>query len=189
MMEQYQYESYDKYLRRQIKGYKEKKDRVWAKKKNIKHICKTFPFLEKGICHGVRTGKEVEWFRRYLRSKHVIGTEIGDAVQKYIVKWDFNEPRYSWLKAFDFVYTNSFDHAYSPEDTMRVWSDQLKPGGLMIIETSSKHEKATKLDPLGITEEELEAMMRKYFAEVDCTDLPFKRKNCTYSKICIGRKS
>jgi len=187
-MELYEYKSYLQYTRSQIKGYRKKKDKVWARRKNIKFICKTFPELQIGICHGVRTGKEVSWFRKILKSKEIIGTEIGASIKGLVVKWDFNKPRMGWVGKFDFVYTNSFDHAFDPVKTLQTWKGQLRSGGLMIIETSTKHETKSKLDPFGITGEELEQIMRKEFRQVESYDLPLMRKHCDYHKIYVGRK-
>lgn len=168
-MKIYKYKTYSDYEKVQKAGYEQKKNLVWASKANIKHICDSilkYKYISnengKGICHGVRTGIEIDWFREYLPGWEVIGSEIGIGLHKYTYRWDFNKINPDWIKKFDFIYTNAFDHVYDPEKTLTVWVDQLKSRGILIIEHSSGHEKATKLDPLGATVDDIEIMLSKY---------------------------
>ena len=168
-MERHEYKSYSDYENIQKAGYCQKKNIIWANRENIKSICdkilrnKYFVCDNgKGICHGVRTGKEVEWFLEYLPGWEIIGTEIADSENENIYKWDFNKQNPAWINKFDFIYTNAFDHAFDPKETLQVWSEQLKPSGIMIIEHSSGHEKATELDPFGAAPQDIEAMLAAY---------------------------
>jgi hypothetical protein len=168
-MERHKYKSYSDYDRIQKAGFYQKKNLIWANKQNIKSICdkilrdKYFAIEEgQGICHGVRTGKEIEWFREYLPGWEVIGTEIAESENEYIYKWDFNKQNSDWIEKFDFIYTNAFDHVYDPKETLQVWSEQLKQSGIMIIEHSSGHENATELDPFGAVPQDIEAMLAAY---------------------------
>ena len=169
IMERHEYKSYSKYTKVQRAGYDKKKSRIWANQNNIKFICdnilrdKYFIIDNgQGICHGVRTGKEIEWFLEYMPGWEVIGTEIGDSENDLIFQWDFNKENPKWINGFDFIYSNAFDHVYDPKITLEIWSEQLKPGGIMIIEHSSGHEKATELDPFGATAEDMEIMLAMY---------------------------
>ena len=63
----------------------------------------------KGICHGTRIGKEVEWFNRYLPSgSHVFGTDIEPSAKKFAntIEHDFHEIKTEWLNCFDFNICN-----------------------------------------------------------------------------------
>ena len=180
-MKQYKYGSYKEYVKAQRKGYQKKKDRVWAREENIKAISDYLKDhgVMSGICHGVRGGQEVDWFRLHLDAQ-VIGTEIGDAEGNYIVQWDFNRPNEKWLSEFDFVYSNAFDHSFDPRMTLAVWLDQLKPGGVLIIETDERNEHTGDIskpvnptDPTGLTLNELVQLMRDVSgSEVTIIDLP-----------------
>ena len=182
-MNVYKYESYREYLKVQRKTYKAKEDRVWARRDIIDAIADEIKPIEpkRGICHGVRTGEEVRWFAEALGCE-VVGTELGRA-RKNVVKWDFNKPNSDWFNAFDFVYSNSFDHAYSPVDTMLVWQGQLIAGGMLIIEHSYKHEKAEYTDPFGATVDEVAHMMSGYF---DVRTVELERFERKYRTAIIG---
>jgi hypothetical protein len=49
----------------------------------------------------------------------------------------------------DFIYSNSFDHSYDPEKCLNAWMSCIKKGGVCILEHTSGHESATRLDPFG----------------------------------------
>ena len=171
-MKQHKYRSYKQYVTTQKKGYKKKRDRVWAREGNIKLLSQLLKGAESGICHGVRTGAEVEWFRKYLGAD-VIGTEIGASKEGLIVKWDFNKPNPEWIGQFDFVYSNSFDHAYDAASTLCIWLQQLSAGGRLVIEHSRSHEEITKLDPFGAKPFEIVDMMsRAGLTDVRILDMP-----------------
>jgi hypothetical protein len=170
-MKKYKYKSYDEYTKCQIAANKKKSSNVWAKEENIKFLAEYLaPFNPThGICHGTRGGHEQEWFNKYINNCYVIGTEIGDIAALHTVRWDFNKVNGRWLNKFDFVYSNSFDHAYNPEITLNVWSNQLKPGGLIILEYDKRQEhtgeismKVNKTDPISITVDELIKVIPKW---------------------------
>ena len=187
-MKQHKYRSYRQYVTTQKKGYKKKRDRVWAREDNIKLLSQLLKGAESGICHGVRTGAEVEWFRKYLGAD-VIGTEIGDSKEGLIVQWDFNRPNPEWIGKFDFVYSNSFDHSYDAEATLCTWIQQLKPGGKLVIEHSKKHENITKLDPFGATLIEMEELMARVgLKDVHMVGLPCWLSHDRYVVGIIGVK-
>jgi hypothetical protein len=162
-MKIFKYKNYADYVAAQRAGFNKKKTKVWAAPENIKFICeKVLKNPTRGLCHGVRTGKEVEWFAGCLPGCEVIGTEIGDATAPHVVKWDFNKRNPEWMGMFDFIYSNSFDHSFNLSLTLSVWAEQLKPGGLMILEMNRSHEHTgeisrpvNKMDPTGIALKEL----------------------------------
>lgn len=161
-MKIFKYKTYKDYVAAQRAGFNKKKTKVWAAQENIKTICGKLPAVKNGLCHGVRTGKEVEWFAEFLPGCKVIGTEIGDASHPLITKWDFNERNPAWVHKFDFIYSNSFDHSFNLSLTLSVWAEQLKPGGLLILEMDRRQEHTgeisrpvNKIDPTGIALKEL----------------------------------
>lgn len=93
--------------------------------------------LKKGICHGVRTGLEVKWFNKN-NSFDVIGTDIDPLASKNqgIINWNFEEENKDWIGKFDFVYSNSHDHSSDPMQTLKIWSEQIKPKGVVLLEHS-----------------------------------------------------
>lgn len=112
---------------------------------------------KRGLCHGTRRGLEQEWLSEMLDAD-VIGTEISPTASDFprTVQWDFHEENPEWVGAFDFVYTNSHDHAFDPPRAIRTWVRQLKPTGTLLIEHCSKHPITSRpLDPFGVRAEVL----------------------------------
>ena len=149
--------SYEEYVQTQIAGNKRKINNVWADEKTIDFIASyirtTNPNAERGLCHGTRNGAEVRWFREKLNID-ITGTDISDTATQFpnTVQWDFHERNPTWANAFDFVYTNSHDHAYDPKKAFTTWVEQLKTNGRLFIEHTMEHsEEATnQLDPFGV---------------------------------------
>ena len=164
-MDLYQYESYDEYKKLQIECNRKKHDSVWAKEKYIKEICKYLKGSKRGLCHGVRTGKEVEYFLKYLPKCKIIGTEISPSVMgfKNILVWDFHEIKKDWIRKFNFIYSNSLDHSYNPTKALLNWLKCLKKNGIMIIEHTKRHEESTKYDPFGTNFSELRVYIDHIF--------------------------
>lgn len=147
--------NYNRYIKEQISENKRKIDWIWVTKEDIAYISKFI--TGKGICHGARNGFEVREFSKYTGK--VIGTDISDTASKYgLIQWDFHKTKKEWIRKFDFVYTNSFDHSYFPELAFRVFMNQLKKGGKCIIHTSVNMERLLPDHPsdcFGASKEEL----------------------------------
>lgn len=184
-MKTYKYKSYDQYVKCQRAAYKKKIKNVWAKEENIKAIAQALKKRnpEFGICHGVRQGHEAKWFRKYLEGCIILGTDIGKPLHKnFIIQHDFNRQLQIWINKFDFLYSNSFDHAYRPENTFRVWVDQVKPGGIIILEYDRRQEhtgeiskSVNKTDPVSIRLDELILFTKKWSPRVQkvyAVDMP-----------------
>ena len=121
-----------------------------------------------GICHGVRTGYEVDWFLKGLPiDSTCLGTDIEPSATAHprVVTQDFHEPRADWLSSFDFVYTNSQDHALEPRLALSTWMNQLKPNGLLLLEHSRSHGKRhiNDIDVLGIETEIVPYLLLDWF--------------------------
>jgi hypothetical protein len=148
---------YDAYRNVQTQGNKKKLGLVWVKEENIEFLSKYIKTLVGnpafGICHGTRRGKEQEWFAKYLGCK-VIGTEISDTANQFpnTIQWDFHKVKPEWLGNVDFIYSNSFDHSFNPQECLAAWMSCLKKGGVCILEHTSGHNisGASDLDPFGV---------------------------------------
>lgn len=168
----YNYKNYQEYKDSQKAAYHRKINNIWAKEENIEAIS-NYIISEmdpkRALCHGVRQGYEIEWFKKYIPGLDVMGTDIGGSVNENIIEWDFNRPNPEWIYKFDFIYSNSFDHAYNPESTFLIWISQLKPGGMLILEYDRRQEHTgeisngvNKTDPVSIKFEELISLVPKW---------------------------
>ena len=152
----HKYKSYDEYKKIQIKTNMDKIGRTWAKEENIRFISeylkRNVPNIKTGLCHGTRRGDEQRWFRKYLKAE-VIGTEISPSAKKYpnTIQWDFHDVKPEWLNSMDFIYSNSFDHTYKPEQCLNTWMSCLNRRGLLILEWSPIYALSYKTDPFGAT--------------------------------------
>lgn len=90
--------------------------------------------IKNGICHGVRNNWESELFAKILNCK-VIGTDISPESFKHgAVVWDFHDTNEEWINMFDFLYTNSFDHCYDPPKASDTFMEQIREGGICIVQ-------------------------------------------------------
>jgi hypothetical protein len=185
-MKRYHYGNYGEYVECQRAGWSKKRDKVWVLRENIEILAKLIAPRnpEFGICHGARTGSEQKWFMECLGCK-VIGTDIGDG--ENTVQWDFNERNPEWVGLADFVYSNSFDHAFDLGETLKIWYEQLKPSGVLILEHSTQHQhdgsvgnkKENRTDPIGVTVDELLAMVPEWTGckKIEALELPATTKS------------
>jgi len=152
----YQYKDYGEYEAVQIQTNIDKLDVTWVNKDNIlmlsDYIKKNIPTVRFGLCHGTRRGNEQAWFREALGCD-VIGTEISPTATRFphTIQWDFNKVKEEWIGKVDFIYSNSFDHAFNPEQTLDAWMSCVQPDGLCILEWTIGHISPSKEDPFGAT--------------------------------------
>jgi SAM-dependent methyltransferase len=141
-MRLFKHDGYDHYREAQIRVNKKKLDLrsgySWASEEEVaflsNYIQKNVPNVKKGLCHGIRNGKEIEWFKNNL-GIDIIGTDISPTVKSFGgVIWDFHDINPEWTNSFDFVYSNSLDHAYDPEKAIRAWLDSISPRGIVIVQ-------------------------------------------------------
>lgn len=171
-MELYKYKNYAEYIKSQKAANKKKAGNIWAKEENIKYIAEYLNHIKPklGLCHGVRQGLEIKWFHKYLiNTCGIIGTELGEIKLPNIVQWDFNQRNEHWIGKFDFIYSNSFDHAFQPELTIQIWAEQLQPNGLIILEYDRRQEhtgeiskSVNKTDPVSIRFSELKELIPQW---------------------------
>ena len=122
----------------------------------------------RGICHGTRIGKEVEWFNRHLpNGSYVFGTDIEPSATKFsnTIEHDFHEIKDEWLNSFDFIYSNSHDHAKNPKKAMKNWLLSINDRGFLFLEHSRSHGKRYQddADCWGVETEILPFLLLKWF--------------------------
>jgi SAM-dependent methyltransferase len=168
----YEYPDYDTYRAVQTAGNKAKLKRQFVKESHIVTLSATIDAtigpVTFGLCHGTRRGLEQAWFSAHLAGNpHVLGTEISDTATDFpnTVQWDFHDPNPDWLGRADFVYSNSWDHAFDPARAFAAWMESLRPGGLLLLDHNRNHapESANALDPFGVTYERLVALLDSQF--------------------------
>jgi SAM-dependent methyltransferase len=168
----YEYPDYDTYRAVQTAGNKAKLKRQFVKESHIVMLSAALDAaigpVRFGLCHGTRQGLEQAWFTRHLAGNpHVLGTEISDTATDFAntVQWDFHDPNPDWLGRADFVYSNSWDHAFDPARAFATWVDSLRPGGWLLLDHNRNQapESANALDPFGVTYERLVAMLENQF--------------------------
>jgi SAM-dependent methyltransferase len=140
-MKLFEHENYNHYKEAQIKNNKRKLNRTWAVRGEMKYLSEyikeRIPDVQRGMCHGVRNGNEVKWFKEFLPGADIIGTDISPTVKQFGgVQWDFHDFREDWAGRFDFIYSNSFDHAYDPDEAIKTWLRCIKPQGVCVIQWS-----------------------------------------------------
>ena len=155
----HKYKDYNEYKETQIFFNKKKIDKIWADEKTLKIISNflkenIFTDKIKGLCHGSRNGFEQKFFNNELKDAEVFGTDISDTAvnfEKSIVH-DFHEEKKEWINNFDFIYSNSLDQSYDPQKALKIWVNQVKIDGYVIVEHSDQHGVVSsgKMDPFGV---------------------------------------
>jgi hypothetical protein len=158
-MKIYKYDSYGEYVAEQTAGNKKKINHVFVRKQTMLQIKEMKAFAGSVLCHGTRNGAEQKFFKEVYGSQlHAVGSEISDTATQFpdTVEWDFMKENPDWVGQFDIVYSNSLDHSFEPVETLKVWGDQLAPGGSLFIEHSfdPKNNNSRAMDPLELSEEE-----------------------------------
>lgn len=170
----YEYPDYDTYRAVQTAGNKAKLTRQFVKESHIVILSQAIDAaigpVSFGLCHGTRRGLEQAWFTANLKgTPHVLGTEISDTATDFpnTVQWDFHERNRDWEGRADFVYSNSWDHAFDPARAFGTWVKSLRPGGWLLLDHNRNQapESANALDPFGVTFERLVAMLETQFRD------------------------
>lgn len=158
-MKIYQYKNYNEYKKAQVDANIKKLKNVWVDESTIQQIKNFKPNATQILCHGVRNGKELDFFTKYYPSSQITGTEISHTATQFknVVEWDFHDVKEEWNNNFDIVYSNSWDHSYDPKKSLSAWKDQLKDNGHIFLEHAYEpnHNKSKITDPLEIYHEEI----------------------------------
>lgn len=148
--------AYDAYAQAQIDANKLNFKNIWAEELTLEAIADYIErhagAVKSGLCHGAWNGWEVKWFKERLNCP-IIGTDISETANELqdMVQHDFHKVREDWLGKFSFVYTNSLDHAFAPDQALEAWSGQITDDGHIFIEHSmyDAPESASEMDPFG----------------------------------------
>ncbi|WP_294606327.1 class I SAM-dependent methyltransferase [Roseovarius sp.] len=168
----YQYPDYETYKEIQQEGNRRKIDWQFVPQSHIalcaKFVEDTVGPVRFGLCHGTRSGAEQSWFSEALSGKpEVLGTEISDTAKDFpnTVQWDFHDANPDWKGKADFVYSNSWDHAFEPLRAFSSWLESLRPGGVMLLDHTAGHvaRKANQLDSFGIKRGRFQRLLRTEF--------------------------
>lgn len=168
----YEYPDYETYRAVQTAGNKAKLKRQFVKESHVVKLANALDAaigpVRFGLCHGTRRGLEQAWFSKHLKGNpDVIGTEISETATQFpaTVQWDFHDRNPDWAGKADFVYSNSWDHAFDPARAFEAWMESLRPGGWMLLDHTREQtpDSANALDPFGVTYERLVAMLDDQF--------------------------
>ena len=189
----YQYANVDEYHELQVKYNKNSISNVWADPTTLTKIAeniKSHGLGRSGICHGARNGFEVKFLRDYLEGD-IIGTDISDSALEFphIKIWDFHDDNPQWRSQFDFVYTNSLDHAMEPDRALRTWAGQLVPQGRIYIEHSTGL--SSRRDPFGAHSWALPYLFFKWgrgiYELIDIIEVDAKENNGASASVFVLR--
>jgi SAM-dependent methyltransferase len=108
-----------------------------------------------------------------IKDDSVVGVEVNpQAKRSDIFINSFDTLPDEWTGRFGILFSNSFDHALSAEDTAREWLRVVRPGGLIILLWSDAE--PTETDPL------------KLNGEILCSLFGGKKLNVPQSKSAFG---
>ncbi len=152
-------------------------------------------FVRYGICHGARNGLEADEFKKHFSEPgaDIFGTDLfpfsGKSVlnpgKSGVVEHDFSVRKEEWVGAFDFVYSNSLDHARDPAEAVSVWLEQLRPGGFLFVQWATSHDATPKKgDCFGANLYEYICLMNSVGELVDLlySSVPFVRRNAMQAR-------
>jgi len=154
----HEYDSYEDYRRIQVFHNKRKIQIIWADERTLDRVaalaCNGDQRQILGLCHGTRNGYEQNYLNSLGLGIHAIGTDISETALDYpnSFQWDFHDINAEWVNHFDFIYTNSLDQSWKPKEALKVWLDQLKEDGMLIVEHTEMHgpRGASEMDPFGV---------------------------------------
>jgi hypothetical protein len=169
----HKYSNYEEYRKTQIFWNKKKINHIWADEKTLKRVCdlilNKFEHKQKitGICHGTRNGFEQKYLKSLSSKIQVIGTDISETANYYenSIQWDFHDKKDEWINANDFIYTNSLDQSWKPDEALNTWLNQLKQEGILILEHTERHgpSGASEMDPFGVKPTLVPYVLTKWF--------------------------
>ncbi len=192
----YKYKNYEEYKKIQIETNYRKIDRVFADDRTLKLIIDEIKSNFSGqkvlgICHGTRNGYEQKFFIDNLDCE-IIGTEISDNAEKFknTIMWDFHDRKKEWENKFNFLYSNSLDQSFNPDEALEVWFGQIIKNGIMIIEHSDTSFESSLTDPFSVDQYYFSYFLSKKFSfkasiKIIETTKPQKKRNGENIKIWL----
>ena len=174
----HKYKNYKEYKKVQVAANKQKITYIFVDGNAIRtvlvpYILNNIPNPKFGICHGTRNGTEqqsfIGEFKLHDKIVDVLGTEISDTATNYpnTIEWDFHEVKDEWLGSVDFIYSNSFDHSYKPNECLDTWMSCLTKDGILMLEWTDCDINPREMDPTGGTVEEYKRMITAKYQLVD----------------------
>lgn len=150
---------YQEYVNSQCERSRKATGLTWVTKQSIESVSKIIGKAEFGICHGAKSGVEVDLLREFTGAE-VIGTDICEQEHKAVIEWDFHNVKPEWIGKADFIYSNSLDHSFAPQFALYQWATCLKEGGLLFLEWSPDHDgKPTSADCFQASLDEYKTMV------------------------------
>lgn len=169
-MKIYQYKDYNEYVESQIEANVRKLKIIWVEKKTIQQIAKHHGPANRILCHGTRNAAEQKFFKEFYPNAEILGTEISHTASRFpmTIQWDFNKTNNEWIEKYDIVYSNAFDHACDPKQTLAIWKQQVAPNGKLYLEHgyAETENKSSASDPVEIYEEELNMLFKELGLEL-----------------------
>jgi len=142
------FKSYADYVLSQERRNRNKINMVAASKRELDEVVQMVlnnnPNPSYGLCHGVRNGFEVCYLKERTNME-VLGTEISSTASQFenVIQWDFHEIKEEWIGKFDFIYSNSWDHAFDPDKMLDSWIKCLKENGRCYLQWTDTHAENT----------------------------------------------
>ena len=89
------------------------------------------------VCHGCRSGFEVDALHKLNPDAKVFGTDVYWKGYKYDREYfrpmDFDIVPPEWIGYFDVVYSNAIDHSRNPINTLTLWKSELSKDGIICV--------------------------------------------------------
>ena len=104
--------------------------------------------------------------------------------------WDFHDGKKEWENNFNFLYSNSLDQSFNPDQALDVWFSQIIKNGIMIIEHSDTSFESSITDPFSVDQYYFSYFLSKKFSfkasiKIIETTKPQKKRNGENIKIWL----
>lgn len=174
-----QHQSYEEYLsiQRSLTSRKTNRGRtvlIWAGEEYLRDVNKVMHLyvseIKSIVCHGCRSGFEVDILQKLNPDARVFGTDLYGKAYKYdrinFREMDFDIVPKEWEMAFDVVYSNSIDHSRNPVKTLLAWKSELRNGGVIFVTFQFTDRPMTKADCFSLSVAEYESEIRQIADEI-----------------------
>lgn len=122
------------------------------------------PGIKNIVCHGCRSGVEVDALQALNPDAHVYGTDLYELAYKYdrnyFRQMDFDTVPEEWKGKFDVVYSNAIDHSRHPITTLMAWKSEIKQTGILFVTFHFTHRGVNKCDCFSLS-------TRRWYTEIN----------------------